>query len=77
MLLLLKSTKLVKIKVIYYQVKDQVMKESIQLFVNNVTDERAILFANPYEFDYFFGRARETVNRPREYGFRFIKSFGN
>lgn len=50
---------------------------SIQLFVNNVTDERAVLFANPYEFDYFFGRARETVNRPREYGFRFIKSFGN
>jgi outer membrane receptor protein involved in Fe transport len=48
---------------------------SVQLFVNNVTDERAILFANPFEFDYFFGHARETVNRPREYGIRYTKSF--
>ena len=48
---------------------------SVQLFVNNLTDERAILFKNPYEFDYFFGRGRETVNRPREYGVRFTKNF--
>ncbi len=48
---------------------------TVHLFVNNLTDERAILFANPFEFDYFFGRARETVNRPREYGIRFIKNF--
>jgi outer membrane receptor protein involved in Fe transport len=49
---------------------------SVQLFVNNLTDERAILFDNPYELDRFFGRGRQTVNRPREYGVRFIKSFG-
>ena len=50
---------------------------SVQLFVNNVTDERAVLFANPYEFDYFFGHGRETINRPREFGIRYSKSFGN
>ncbi len=49
---------------------------SVQLFINNVTDERAVLFANPFEFDYFFGRGRETVNRPREYGIRYTQRFG-
>jgi len=49
---------------------------TVQLFVTNLTDERAILFANPFEFDYFFGHGRETVNRPREYGLRFTKYFG-
>ncbi|MND00907.1 hypothetical protein D3C83_196920 [compost metagenome] len=49
---------------------------TVQLFVTNITDERAILFANPFEFDYFFGHGRETVNRPREYGLRFTKYFG-
>ena len=49
---------------------------SVQLFVNNLTDERAVLFANPYEFDYFFGRSRITINRPREVGARFIYRFG-
>lgn len=49
---------------------------TVQLFVNNLTDERAILFANPFEFDYFFNHGRETVNRPREYGIRFTKNFG-
>ncbi len=48
---------------------------TVQLFVNNLTDERAVLFANSYEFDYFFGGGRETVNRPREAGIRFTKSF--
>jgi len=48
---------------------------SIQLFVKNLGDERAVLFDNPNEFDRFFGRGRQTVNRPREYGIRFTKSF--
>ena len=51
-------------------------KWSMQLYVNNLTDERAVLFANPYEFDYFFGRSRVTVNRPREFGVRWIQRFG-
>ncbi len=49
---------------------------SMQLYVNNLTDERAVLFANPYELDYFFGRSRVTVNRPREFGIRWIQRFG-
>jgi outer membrane receptor protein involved in Fe transport len=49
---------------------------SLQFFINNITDERAVLFANPYEFDYFFGRSRVTVNRPREFGVRWIQRFG-
>jgi len=49
---------------------------SLQLYVNNLTDERAVLFANPYEMDYFFGRSRVTVNRPREFGIRWIQRFG-
>jgi outer membrane receptor protein involved in Fe transport len=49
---------------------------SLQLYVNNLTDERAVLFANPYEFDYFFDRSRVTVNRPRTFGVRWIQRFG-
>jgi len=49
---------------------------SMQLFINNLTDERAVIFANPYEFDYFFGRSRVSVNRPREVGIRWIQRFG-
>ncbi len=41
------------------------------LFINNLTDERANLFSNPFYFDYFWGRARQSVNRPREFGVRF------
>lgn len=51
-------------------------KWSLQLYINNLTDERAVLFANPYEFDYFFDRSRVTVNRPREFGVRWIQRFG-
>jgi len=49
---------------------------SLQLYVNNLTDERAVIFANPYEFDYFFDRSRVTVNRPRTFGVRWIQRFG-
>jgi outer membrane receptor protein involved in Fe transport len=51
-------------------------KWSAQLYINNLTDERAVLFANPYEFDYAFGRSRVSVNRPREIGVRWIQRFG-
>jgi outer membrane receptor protein involved in Fe transport len=51
-------------------------KWSLQLYINNLTDERAVLFANPYEFDYFFDRSRVTVNRPRQFGIRWIQRFG-
>ena len=51
-------------------------KWSLQLYIKNLTDERAVLFANPYEFDYFFGRSRVTVNRPRQFGVRWIQRFG-
>ncbi len=51
-------------------------KWNFQLFVNNITDERAVIFANPYQFDYAFGRSRVTVNRPREFGIRWIQHFG-
>jgi outer membrane receptor protein involved in Fe transport len=49
---------------------------NLQLYINNITDERAALFANPYEFDYFFDRSRITVNRPREFGIRWTQHFG-
>jgi outer membrane receptor protein involved in Fe transport len=49
---------------------------SLQLFVNNITDERAVIFHNPYEFDNNYGRSRITVNRPREFGVRWIQRFG-
>jgi iron complex outermembrane receptor protein len=51
-------------------------KWSMQLYVSNLTDERAVLFANPYEMDYYFGRSRVTVNRPRQFGVRWIQRFG-
>lgn len=44
---------------------------TLMLFVNNLTDERAVLFDNPFEFDYFFGKGRQTINRPREFGIRY------
>lgn len=51
-------------------------KWSLQLFISNITDERAVLFANPFEFDYYYDRSRVTVNRPREVGIRWIQRFG-
>jgi outer membrane receptor protein involved in Fe transport len=48
---------------------------ALAFFVDNLTDKRAVLFDNPYEFDHFFGLGRQTVNRPREIGIRFSKSF--
>jgi len=49
---------------------------SMQLYVSNITDERAVLFADPYEFDYFFDRSRVFINTPRQFGIRWIQRFG-
>jgi outer membrane receptor protein involved in Fe transport len=43
---------------------------SVNLFVNNVADERAQLFVNPNFFD-----TRVTPNRPREIGITVRRSF--
>ncbi len=44
----------------------------VQAFLNNVTDERAILFDDPGFLGNFFGIERVNVNRPREIGLRFV-----
>jgi outer membrane receptor protein involved in Fe transport len=48
---------------------------TLMMFINNITDERAVLFDNPFEFDYFFGKSRQTINRPREFGVRFRRDW--
>jgi outer membrane receptor protein involved in Fe transport len=42
----------------------------VEAFVNNVSDERAVIFNSPFFFDPFWGNQRVTTNRPREYGVR-------
>jgi outer membrane receptor protein involved in Fe transport len=44
---------------------------ALELFVNNATDERAVLYDDDLFFEPFFGQRRVTTNRPREYGLRF------
>jgi outer membrane receptor protein involved in Fe transport len=46
-----------------------------QLFIKNLTDERSNSFAYVNSMDWFFGRQRFVVNRPREFGIRFTKSW--
>jgi outer membrane receptor protein involved in Fe transport len=46
------------------------------VFINNLTDERGQLYHDVSDFEPFFGRARLSVIRPREYGIRFIKHWG-
>ena len=48
---------------------------TVEGFASNVTDERAVLFDDPFFFDTFFGQRRVTTNRPREYGVRFSYSW--
>ena len=43
---------------------------TFEAFINNVTDERAVLYNDDLFFDPFFGKRRVTTNRPREYGIR-------
>ena len=47
------------------------------LFINNLTDERGQLYHDITDFEPFFGRQRTSVIRPREYGIRFTKYWGN
>ena len=44
---------------------------SLEAFVNNLGDERAVLYDDDLIFEPFWGRKRITTNRPREYGVRF------
>jgi outer membrane receptor protein involved in Fe transport len=47
------------------------------LFINNLTDERGQLYHDVSDFEPFFGRQRTSIIRPREYGIRFVKFWGN
>ena len=49
----------------------------LQGFVNNIGDERAVIYNNVFFFDTFWGRDRVTTNRPREYGVRFRYNWGD
>jgi outer membrane receptor protein involved in Fe transport len=49
----------------------------LMAFVNNLGDERAVLFDNVLFHDTFFGRNRINTNRPREYGVRFRMNWGD
>ncbi len=56
----------------------------LELFVNNVADERAELFQNTGDFEWAFSHStqydryhRVYTNRPREYGLRFFKGWGD
>jgi len=48
---------------------------TLEVFVNNVGDERAVLYEDDLYFEPFFGQRRVTTNRPREYGIRFSYSW--
>ena len=43
---------------------------SLEGFVDNIGDERAVLYNDDLFFDPFWGKRRVTTNRPREYGVR-------
>lgn len=47
------------------------------VFINNLTDERGQLYHDVTDFEPFFGRQRTSVIRPREYGVRFTKYWGD
>ncbi|MDJ0813051.1 MAG: TonB-dependent receptor [Woeseiaceae bacterium] len=47
------------------------------VFINNLTDERGQLYHDVSDFEPFFGRQRTSVIRPREYGVRFVKFWGD
>ena len=46
------------------------------IFVNNLTDERGQLYHDVSDFEPFFNRQRTSIIRPREFGVRFIKYWG-
>jgi len=47
------------------------------VFINNLTDERGQIYHDVTDFEPFFGRQRTSVIRPREYGVRFVKYWGD
>jgi len=47
----------------------------MDFFVTNITDERADIAVNDWNFDWYFGRGNKITNRPREIGIRFTKSW--
>ena len=56
----------------------------VDLFVYNITDERAQIFINEGDKEWVWGRTGEYehvqdvfTNRPREYGLRFSKKWGD
>jgi outer membrane receptor protein involved in Fe transport len=48
----------------------------VNLFVNNISDRRGQLYHDITDFEPFFGRQRTSVIRPREFGVRFFKRWG-
>ena len=48
---------------------------TLEGFVSNLTDERAVLFNDPYFMDSYWGSLRVITNRPREFGVRFSYSW--
>ena len=44
---------------------------TLEGFMSNVFDERAVIYDDPFFFDTFFNGRRVTTNRPREFGVRF------
>jgi outer membrane receptor protein involved in Fe transport len=46
------------------------------VFINNLGDKRGQLYHDVTDFEPFFGRSRVSVIRPREYGIRFTKYWG-
>jgi len=48
---------------------------SLELFFNNLFDERAVLYDDDLSFDAYFGRKRITINRPFEFGVRYSRNW--
>ncbi len=46
-----------------------------QLTINNITDERGIVYRDPSDFDHYYGRAADIVIRPRNFSFSIRRSF--
>jgi outer membrane receptor protein involved in Fe transport len=56
----------------------------LELFVNNISDERAEIYLGSGNFEWQFSRTgeydhyhRQYTNRPREYGLRFFMEWGD
>ena len=47
----------------------------MQLYINNIWDERAEIFRDTDTFDRYFGHDNIRTNRPRQFGIHFRKYF--